>query len=164
MRDVDQVDLTLVRCLLDNPRASYAEVSRVTGVSETTVKRRVEALIDTGVITPAMIPDVRRLGFQTLAIVGIKVDLNFIQSTAEIIRDLPQVTSIHMTLGRYDLVTTVAERTLDDLRLFLSNEIAPLPGIRDIESFVSARALKILRNWRLSSEDILVNTDLNGKS
>jgi Lrp/AsnC family transcriptional regulator, regulator for asnA, asnC and gidA len=155
MREVDNIDLLLVRKLLDDPRASYAELSRVAGIAESTAKRRVTALIDSKVITPAVIPDVRKLGFQTLTIVGLKVDLNYIQETAEIIRDLPEVTSLHMTMGRFDLHATVAARDLDSMRTFLIEKIAPLPGIRDIESFVSTRGLKILRDWRLPPEVIL---------
>jgi Lrp/AsnC family transcriptional regulator, regulator for asnA, asnC and gidA len=155
MREVDNIDLLLVRKLLDDPRASYAELSRVAGIAESTAKRRATALIESKVITPAVIPDVRKLGFQTLTIVGLKVDLKYIQETAEIIRDLPEVTSLHMTMGRFDLHATVAARDLDSMRTFLIEKIAPLPGIRDIESFVSTRALKILRDWRLPPEVIL---------
>jgi Lrp/AsnC family transcriptional regulator, regulator for asnA, asnC and gidA len=162
VRDVDHIDLILVRKLLDNPRASYAELSREAGIAESTAKRRVAALIESGVITPAVIPNVRRLGFQTLTIVGLKVDLNHLQETAETIRDLPEVTSLHMTMGRYDLHATVASRDLDSMRTFLIEKIAPLPGIRDIESFVSTRALKILRDWRLPPEVILGNGDVDG--
>lgn len=161
MSDVDSTDLILVRKLLDDPRASYAELSRVAGIAESTAKRRVASLIASGVITPAVIPNVRRLGYRTLTIVGLKVDLNYIQETAEIIRDLPEVTSLHMTMGRYDLHATVASHDLDSMRVFLIEKIAPLPGIRDIESFVSTRALKILRDWRLPPEVILGNGDLD---
>jgi Lrp/AsnC family transcriptional regulator, regulator for asnA, asnC and gidA len=149
VRDVDETDLRLVRYLLNNPRASYAEVARATGVSETTARRRVDALIEDRVITPAMIPDVRRLGFETLALVGIKLDLNHLNETAERIRELSSVTSLHMTMGRYELIATITQPTLDDLRRFLVEQIAPLPGICDTEVFVSTKALKILRDWRL---------------
>ena len=155
MRDVDSIDLILVRSMLDEPRASYAELARAAGIAESTAKRRVTALIETGVITPAVIPDVRKLGYHTLTIVGMKVDLNHLQSNAEIIRDLPEVTSLHMTMGRFDLHATVATRDLNHMRTFLIEQIAPLPGIRDIESFVSTRALKILRDWRMPPEVVL---------
>jgi DNA-binding Lrp family transcriptional regulator len=157
MREVDAVDLILVRVMLDEPRASYAELARAAGIAESTAKRRVTTLIETGVITPAVIPDVRKLGYQTLTIVGMKVDLNHLHSTGEIIRDLPEVTSLHMTMGRFDLHATVATRDLDHMRMFLIENIAPLPGIRDIESFVSTRALKILRDWRMPPEVFVGN-------
>jgi Lrp/AsnC family transcriptional regulator, regulator for asnA, asnC and gidA len=150
--EVDEVDRRLIRCLLDSPRASYAELARATGVGETTARRRVEALIATGVITPAVIPDVRRLGYQAMAIVGVNVDLNHLYDVAVIIRDFPEITSLHLTMGRYDLMMTVAASSLENLTRFLAEKVAPLPGIRDTESFVSSRALKILRHWRLPPE------------
>jgi DNA-binding Lrp family transcriptional regulator len=36
--EVDEVDRRLIRCLLDSPRASYAELARATGVGETTAR------------------------------------------------------------------------------------------------------------------------------
>lgn len=168
MRDVDDVDIHLVRLLLDAPRASYADLARATGVSETTVKRRVEALIEDRVITPAVIPDVRRLGFEAMAMIGVNVDLNHLYEVAEIIRGLSAVTSLHLTMGRYDLMMTVAVPKTIDLTTFLVEEIAPLPGIRHTETFVSVRALKILRDWRLPDGDAFdaanVVSNLNGAS
>lgn len=155
MPETNSNDLHLVRCLLEDPRASYADLARKTGMSETTTRRKVEALIATGVVTPAMIPDVRRLGFTTMAIVGIKVDLNYLSETATAISEMSQVTSIHMTLGRYDLMATMADRSLNDLRATITEHIAPLKGVRDIETFVSTNALKILHNWRLPPETML---------
>jgi Lrp/AsnC family transcriptional regulator, regulator for asnA, asnC and gidA len=149
MRQVDQVDIRIVRFMTDNPRASYAEVARAINVSQTTARRRIDALIENRVITPAVIPDVRRLGFEVLALVGIKVDLIHLEETAEQIRQMQSVTSLHMTMGRYELIATIAEPSLEDLRRFMVERIAPLPGIRDTETFVSSRALKILRDWRL---------------
>lgn len=153
MDGVSATDLRLIAHLLDSPRASYADLARHTGVSETTAKRRVEALIENGVISPAMIPDVRRLGFETMALVGVKVDLKLIAETAEAISELPQVTSIHMTLGRYDLMATLADRTVGDLATLITDRIAALPGVRDIETFMSVRSVKILHNWRLPETD-----------
>jgi DNA-binding Lrp family transcriptional regulator len=149
MLGVSADDLDLVRCLLENPRASYADLARQTGVSETTAKRRVDALIEDRVIKPAMIPDVRRLGFETMAIIGLKADLNRLAEAARTISEMPQVTSIHMTLGRYDLIATIADRNLDSLTETITKKIAAVEGIREVETFLSTRALKILHNWRL---------------
>lgn len=159
MSDLANGDLSLIKCLLESPRASYAELARSTGMSETTAKRRVEALIESRVITPAMIPDVRKLGFDTRAILGVKVDLAHINDAAEAISRMPQVTSIHTTLGRYDMIATIASRSLDDLSRTVTEQIALLPGIRDVETFVSTRSVKILRQWRFPA-DLDIQFDL----
>ena len=159
--DIDEIDRRLIRCMLDSPRASYAELARATGVGETTARRRVESLIAMRIITPAVIPDVRQLGFTAMAIVGIHVDLNHLYEVAETIRDFREITSLHLSMGRYDIMATVAAESLDALQRFLVEKIAPLPGVRDTESFVSTRALKILRDWRLPPEgaDLFESSD-----
>ena len=153
MNEISKIDLELVRCLLENPRASFADMARQTGVSETTVKRHVDSLIEDGVIKPAMIPNVRLLGFETMAIIGIKVELDRVAETARLISEMPQVTSAHMTLGRYDVIATVADRSLDHLTKTITEQFAAIEGIREVETFVSTRALKILHNWRLPAND-----------
>ena len=149
MASADLTDLRLIRCLQEDPRASYAEIARRAGTSETTARRRVEALIGSGVLTPAMLPDLYRLGFRTSAMVGLKVELQRLLAVAEAIRALPEVTMVALTTGRYDILFFVAQPTLDDLTRFMVERIAPIPGVRESETLVTPRILKVLGDWRV---------------
>lgn len=154
MESVDGVDLRLIRCLQENPRASYAEIARLTGVSDTTVRRRVESLIEAGVVTPAMLPDLYLLGYRTSAMVCLKTDLARMIAIAEEIRTFPEVTMVALTMGRYDILFFVAQPTLDDLTQFMVERIAPIPGILETETLVTPRVLKVLGDWRVPLERV----------
>jgi Lrp/AsnC family transcriptional regulator, regulator for asnA, asnC and gidA len=151
---VDSTDLKLIRILQDHPRASYAEIARLAGMNESTTRRRVEALFASGVITPAVIPNIRELGFEAVILMGIKVELKQLDEVAETLRSFPEVTMLLVTLGRYDIFISVAFRAVNEVHDFIVNRIALLPGVKDTEAFVSMSSLKILRDWRVPDEAI----------
>jgi Lrp/AsnC family transcriptional regulator, regulator for asnA, asnC and gidA len=151
---VDSTDLKLIRILQDHPRASYAEIARLAGMNESTTRRRVESLFASGVITPAVIPNIRELGFEAVILMGIKVELKQLDEVAETLRSFPEVTMLLVTLGRYDIFISVAFRAVNEVHDFIVNRIALLPGVKDTEAFVSMSSLKILRDWRVPDEAI----------
>lgn len=152
MESVDDLDLRLIRCLQEDPRAAYAKIARTVNVSETTVRRRVEGLLASRTITLAMLPDLYTLGYRASAMVGVKADLERVTIIADAIRRFPEVTMVALILGRYDLLFFVAERSLDDLTRFMTEQIAPIRGIRSTETLVAPRVLKVLGDWRVPTD------------
>lgn len=152
---IDDLDARLIRVIEEHPRIPYAEIARVTGVSETTAKRRVEALISSGVIIPAILPNLTALGYRVTAIVGLRTVLKELPAIAERIRGFPEVIFAALTTGRYDLVLFAAQPSLDDLTQFLLERIAPIPGILETETLIAPRVLKTLADWRLPASEAL---------
>lgn len=146
---IDELDARLIRVIEDNPRIPFAEVARLTGVSETTAKRRIEALFSSGVIIPAILPNLTSLGYRVTAIIGMRTVLKELPAIAEQIRTFPEVTFVALTTGRYDLVIFAVQTSLDDLTRFLLERLAPVPGILETETLVAPRVLKTLADWRL---------------
>lgn len=155
----DHIDLMLIRHLQEDPRATYAEIARAARVSETTVRRRVDALINAHTITPAMLPDLYQLGFRTSAMIGLRVDLHRLHEIAETIRDYAEVTMVAITTGRFDILFFVAFPTLDELVQFLVDRIAPIEGVRETETMVTPRVLKVLGDWRVPLDQALSRYD-----
>lgn len=154
----DETDLLLIRILQDSPRASYAELARSIGIGETTAKRRLENLIRSGLITPAMIPDIYQLGYTTSAFVGLSVDLGQIEAIAEQLRDRPEVTMVAETTGRYDLMIFVAAQSLEKLTKYVRSCIARIEGVQNTETFIAPRVYKLLRDWRLPPDEFDSNS------
>lgn len=150
---LDDLDRWLVRYLQDHPRASYATIARETEASESTIKRRVEALIERGIVTPSMIPDIYQLGYETSAFVGLSVDLGQLDSIAGELARLPETTMVAETMGRYDLMIFIAASSIKSLRQLVSVNIAAIPGVRETETFVTPNLHKTVREWRLAVSD-----------
>jgi DNA-binding Lrp family transcriptional regulator len=68
--ELDTIDEQIIARLVDNARASYAEIGQAVGLSAPAVKRRVDRLRDAGVITGfTALVDLEALGWTTEAFV-----------------------------------------------------------------------------------------------
>ena len=157
--EIDQLDRQLIRCLQENPRERYAVIARQLGTSESTVKRRIETLFESGAIVMSVLPDLYALGFRTSAVIGLKANLDESRRIAKELTMLPEVTYVALTTGRYDIVFHAAARALDELQDFLADRIAPMKGIRDTEIMVMPRMLKGMRDWKLPIDDFELDHD-----
>ena len=155
-RAIDRIDLQIIRYLQDAPRASYATIARELGVvSDATVKRRIDQLIADGVIVPAMIPDLYRLGFGSLALLGLRLDLARLDEITETLCAYPETTWIVGTVGKFDLIVFVASRSVEELMRFTGQRVATIPGVRTVDTLVAPRLFKQLRDWRVPLDTVL---------
>jgi Lrp/AsnC family transcriptional regulator, regulator for asnA, asnC and gidA len=151
---VDDVDLRLIRCLQDNPRAPYSSIARLTGVSETTVKRRVDALIASGVIMTAVFPNPRRLGYDIQANVGIRTVPTQTHDIALVLREMPEVAFVSVTLGKFDINSYVVTPSMKALTELVTQRMSQIPGVVATETSVSARVYKAFANWRVPLNEL----------
>jgi DNA-binding Lrp family transcriptional regulator len=72
MLRVDAIDQRIISCLVADARASYAEIGNEVGLSAPAVKRRVDKLLDTGVLRGfTAVVDPEALGWGTEAFVEV---------------------------------------------------------------------------------------------
>ena len=154
MAFLDPTDLQLIRLLQDQPRASHAELSRLTGISISTVRRRVEGLLQSGAITYSVYPNVWRIGYRAVCLIGINADYTRVEEIANELRNIEEVTLVLITLGRYDLFVGVALHDVEDIYPFLRERVATIEGVKDFETFVSGAVVKEFREWRIPQDDL----------
>lgn len=114
-----------------------------------------------GVVRAAVIPDLTLLGYQTSAIVLLRADQSLLPAIAEQISAFPEVASLGMTLGQYDLVFFVAQSSVEALFNFITNRIAVIPGVRDTQTLVTPGLSKVIGDWRIPAP--LGDVTLGGK-
>ena len=79
---MDDLDRKIIELLQTNGRASNAQIAREVGVSEGTVRRRLRHLIQSEIIRVSAIPDPEKIGYNTVALVGIQADPDKIDEVA----------------------------------------------------------------------------------
>lgn len=149
---VTTTDRTLIRLLQHNARASFAELSRSTGIPESTVRRRVERLQDRGVITFSMAADPATLGYEIAATIGLKVDLPRLDAIGEELRAMPQVTFAAFAMGSLDVLLNVVVRSQGEL-VNLLRAVADIDGVRTTETFLMPAVLKPATAWVIPEAD-----------
>ncbi|MDD5095788.1 MAG: AsnC family transcriptional regulator, partial [Dehalococcoidia bacterium] len=87
-RLLDKLDLMLIRELGIDARKSSVELGVKLGTSHTTVQRRLQALLDEGIISFVTIADPKNLGYLTLILLGINTRPGRVDGVAAKIADL----------------------------------------------------------------------------
>ncbi len=147
-RTVSPTDRAIIRLLQHNARASFAELSRQTGIPESTVRRRMERLQELGVIEFSMIADPAKLGYQLRAIIGIRVDVRDLDTIAATIRDMDEVAFAAFVTGSVDIIIHVIVKHQEGL-VDLLQRLAAITGVRSTETFVMPWVIKPATAWRL---------------
>jgi DNA-binding Lrp family transcriptional regulator/CheY-like chemotaxis protein len=146
----DALDRQIISLLQKDGRACYVALARALGVSEATARRRVERLIAEGVVEVVACVEPRRVGFQAEALVYLQVDLDKLTQIGQRLAAMPEVREVLYTSGAHDLVLRVALPSGDDLLPFLTQRVAPVPGIKATQTSHVLQVEKRLSDWQLT--------------
>ncbi len=131
---MNELDMTLVALLRHDGRASMSELAARLGVSRATVRARMERMEAAGeivgytVVTKADVAEAPVRGIMLIAIEG--------RGTERIVRQLsglPEVTGVHSTNGRWDVIAEISAATLEAFDAIL-HQIRRFDGVSASET------------------------------
>lgn len=126
---MDVLDLKIVKCLSEDARCTYKHIAEEAGVSEATVKNRIDKLQEDGIIKKfTVIMDYHKLGRAIKAFIGLKVQPAAIAEIVKTMEKNPDVHVLYRTSGDVDLLIEVIFEQMEDLNEFLETQLA-LDGI-----------------------------------
>jgi Lrp/AsnC family leucine-responsive transcriptional regulator len=121
---IDAVDMKVVKCLIENSRTTYRAIAEEVGVSEATVKNRIDGLVEEGVITNfTAVLDYHKLGRAIKSFIGLKVQPAKLQDIVDEMKGHPDVHVLYRTSGDVDLFLEVIFEKMEDLNAFLEKEL-----------------------------------------
>lgn len=147
--NLDPVDREIVRALQQDGRMSNVEIARRIGISEATVRKRLDRLISDSIIRITAIPDAAKVGLPTITFLALDVDLSQLEQIADQLARLPEVRAIHYTSGDSDLIMEAWFPSSDDLLHFLTRQIGSIPGVRRTATLHVLRTIKDSSTWML---------------
>lgn len=140
MPDLTAADRRLLAELRDNARASITELALAAGVSRTTARSRLDALVRDGRIRRFTIETDLDDADAVRAICMVELQGRMSREVIRKLRALPEVDSIHSTSGAWDLVVGLRARSLAEFDRAL-RELREIPGVSNSEtSLLLARA------------------------
>ncbi|WP_405412983.1 Lrp/AsnC family transcriptional regulator [Streptomyces decoyicus] len=139
---LDKQDRAVLEILARDGRAGYTELATVAGSSDSTVKRRLDTLRRTGILTYTVDISPAVLGFPAEARLWMSVQPSQLVDVAQAMAGHPEVSFAAMTTGPSNLVAAVNCRNADDLCRYLTERVAALDAIRSIETAPVIRTLK----------------------
>jgi DNA-binding Lrp family transcriptional regulator len=142
--ELDEYDLGIIAQLENDGRRGLSEMADALGIHRNTVRVKLNRLIQTRVIRPAVYVDPRTLGYRAPAIIGIKVVPSEIEKVATRVAALPNIHHVHVCLGRYDILLAGSLfRDEDELLSFVTNEVSNTPGVVDVETMITVGLSKV---------------------
>lgn len=145
---LDDVDRVLIGLLQADARASYQELAGTTGLSASTARRRVERLVQSGAIKLVAVPSWPRIGLRLTAFIAISVDLHRLRAVGSELATMSEIVFIAVVTGAYDLIAEAVLPTNEDFMRFVTQRIAPIEGIRDIQTFMIPEFIKSFEQYQ----------------
>lgn len=150
--DLDDLDLSLLQALQANGRIPNARIARELGVSEPTVRKRIERLIRDQFLKVVAVINPVRTPYHVDVVIGVRVRAGSVLEVGSALAALDEVVYVGYTTGRFDLIIEVLSRAEEDLFAFLSGRLGALDGIVSTETFQVLRTEKINYDWKLPRE------------
>ncbi|MGC0419872.1 Lrp/AsnC family transcriptional regulator [Embleya sp. AB8] len=135
-------DRPLFDLLARDGRASHTELAAATGWSESTVRRRLTALRQAGVLTFLVDIPPAALGYHAEARLWMSVRPSRLTAVASALARHPEVSLVAQTTGPTNLLAAVNCRNSLDLARYLTERIASLDAIHTIETAPVIRTVK----------------------
>jgi DNA-binding Lrp family transcriptional regulator len=136
------LDAALLSALALDGRASYADLATATGWSETSVRRRVEQLRESGALYFDLELDMPTFGFRSPAWLWMWVPPAHLAEVGTALAKYPEVAYAVATTGPANLAACVVCRDAKSLYEFLTAKVGALPGIERLESSPIIRTVK----------------------
>jgi len=141
---LDTLDQALLAVLRDDARAPVEQLAAATGTPASTTRRRLTRLRTSGALRVDVDVDPRALGLHEQALLWISVAPADLATTGAALATHPEVTFAAATTGRTSLYASIMTPDTQTLYDYLTNAIAGLPAIRDVESTLVIHSLKSL--------------------
>lgn len=135
------VDKAIIEQLQEDGRRPYTAVAEAVGLSEAAVRQRVKKLIDAGIMQIVAVADPLRVGFNLMALVGIRADGD-LTKTADALAAVPEVIYVVLTTGSFDLLVELVCADHEHLLKLLNERIRSVPGVTRTETFTYLRVVK----------------------
>ena len=130
---LDVTNQKMISLLEEDARRSNRDIARQIGVSESTVRSRLKKLHDDGAIQFRVVTDPRSDGLTSRAFVRLIVAANQLRNVTQTLVNRKETAFVAATSGHYNLVVIVLTEDDTAMRKLVSDEIAALNGVTELD-------------------------------
>ena len=136
---MDDTDREIIKILKNDGRATYGDIGKRVGLSEGAVRKRIKALVDSGVIRQFTIKMGLTEGAEAITLLSINPSLPT-SEVSKIIKKIPNVETVYEITGQYDIAVIVTGLNIAEV-----NEC--VEKIRRVDGVANTNTMIILRSW-----------------
>ena len=136
---LDQLDLQILKILIENANTPYTDIARELKVSGGTIHVRMKKMQEAGIVIGSrLIVDPNSLGYDVTAFLGIYLEKASVYTQVEqMLRDIPEIVELHYTTGAYNMFAKLICRNTNHLREVLHDKLQTVPGVQRTETLIS---------------------------
>jgi len=139
---LDELDRRLISKLQSDGRQSNIKLASDLGISERTVRNRLNNLLKKGVIKITAMPNLELLGYDFIGIVGLQIQLASLNTITKTLMDQPNICYLANITGRYDLMFIAVAKSSREFAEFMERTVPNISGIIRTETFVNLHLYK----------------------
>jgi Lrp/AsnC family transcriptional regulator for asnA, asnC and gidA len=139
---IDDIDRCIIDAMRKDGRVAFAQIAQQLNVSPGMIRVRYNRLMELGLIKVVAITNPLRMGYTTMAMIGIRTDGHKILEVAQKVAAFEEVIYLIVVSGRFDIMAEVVCRDHADLLRFLTEKLYLVEGVRESESFMHLRVEK----------------------
>jgi Lrp/AsnC family transcriptional regulator for asnA, asnC and gidA len=143
---LDDVDKHIISALQADGRRPYSRIAADLDVSESVVRYRAQRLEQAGVLQVVGIADPLRIGFDRMALIGVKVRPGALDDVCAAITALPETSYVAAIAGAYDVIVEVICRDTAHFTELLKR-LHVVDGVTSTESFLVLEIHKMAYGW-----------------
>jgi Lrp/AsnC family transcriptional regulator for asnA, asnC and gidA len=160
---MDHIDRQIVALLSQQGRRSNVEIARELGLSEGTVRKRIDRLLANSVLNIRGLVEPAAVGCHTQAVFFLTAEVPQLDAAMQLLRDMPEVVSIYRLTGEYDLLVEAAFGSDGELADFITSRLSRVPGIVSSKTAHVLQVAKQRHEWIVPGRDtariLLVDDD-----
>jgi Lrp/AsnC family transcriptional regulator for asnA, asnC and gidA len=140
---VDDLDLKIIELLQSDGSLSFTEIARRLKLNESTIRKRVIALREKGVIRKfAVIINPSKIGLNTVAIVGIDVDPPMLLKVAQKLCEIQEIKYVALSAGDHMIMAKIWAKDGKEFSRIISEKIGGIEGVKRICPSIIIEELK----------------------
>ena len=139
---LDKIDLQIIDALQKDGREAFSQIAERLKVSPGMIRVRYNRLVEMGVLRVVAITNPLRMGYSTMALIGIKAEGDRLMEVASQVAALDEVIYLIVVSGAYDIMAEVICRDRSHLLQFLTERLYKIEGVRESETFMHLKIVK----------------------
>ncbi len=147
VQPMDNMDRAILKALKEDGRMPFSEIARRLNVSAGMVRQRYQRLQDAGVLQVVAVTNPLKIGYHTMALIGVKADGNRLREIADEIAQFDEVIYLTVSSATYNLLVEVLCLDNTHLLQFLTEKLYGVEGVREAEAFIYLDIVKEIYAW-----------------
>ena len=139
---IDETDAEIIKMLQRDGRLSNTFIGKELGLSETTVRKRINRLIEENYIQIVAVSNPLKIGFEAVGILKISTDIKKIEDVVEALKRIKPVWFVVQTTGNSDIHAEFVAPSIEALNSLIYNEIYKIDGVLSAETTLILNYLK----------------------